>query len=33
MKITGIEPFPVWNGSRNFFFVVIDTDEGHLWGR
>ena len=28
MKITGIEPFPVWNGSRNFFFVVVDTDEG-----
>ena len=28
MKITGVEPFPVWNGSRNFFFVVVDTDEG-----
>jgi galactonate dehydratase len=28
MKITGIEPLPVWNGSRNFFFVVVDTDEG-----
>ena len=28
MKITGIETFPVWNGSRNFLFVVVDTDEG-----
>jgi len=28
MKITGIEPYPVWGGSRNFLFVVVDTDEG-----
>ena len=28
MKITGIETFKVWNGSRNFLFVVVDTDEG-----
>ena len=28
MKITGIEPFPIWNGSRNFLVVAVDTDEG-----
>jgi L-alanine-DL-glutamate epimerase-like enolase superfamily enzyme len=28
MKITEIEAYPVWNGSRNFLFVVVDTDEG-----
>ncbi len=28
MKITNIETYPVWNGSRNFLFVVVDTDEG-----
>ncbi len=28
MKITGIEPFRVWNGAKNFLFVVVDTDEG-----
>lgn len=28
MKITNIEPFPVWGGHRNFLFVVVDTDEG-----
>lgn len=28
MKITNIEAFPVWGGSRNFLFVVVDTDEG-----
>ncbi len=28
MKITNIECLPVWGGSRNFFFVVVDTDEG-----
>ncbi|MEM7347692.1 MAG: mandelate racemase/muconate lactonizing enzyme family protein, partial [Chloroflexota bacterium] len=28
MKITNIEAYPVWNGSRNFMFVVVDTDEG-----
>lgn len=28
MKITNVEAFPVWGGGRNFFFVVVDTDEG-----
>ena len=28
MKITNVEPFPVWAGRRNFLFVVVDTDEG-----
>ena len=28
MKITNVEGYPVWNGHRNFIFVVIDTDEG-----
>lgn len=28
MRIAGIEAFCVWNGSRNFLFVVVDTDEG-----
>src|SRR6476660_4844808 len=28
MKITNIETCPVWGGSRNFLFVVVDTDEG-----
>ncbi len=28
MKITAIEAFPVWSGTRNFLFVVVDTDEG-----
>jgi L-alanine-DL-glutamate epimerase-like enolase superfamily enzyme len=28
MKITNIETYPVWNGNRNFLFVVVDTDEG-----
>ncbi len=28
MKITNIETFPVWGGSRNFLFVVVDTDAG-----
>ncbi len=28
MKITKIECYPVWGGARNFFFVVVDTDEG-----
>jgi galactonate dehydratase len=28
MKITGIECYPVWGGGRNYFFVVVDTDEG-----
>ena len=28
MHITNIESFPVWGGRRNYFFVVVDTDEG-----
>ncbi|MBZ0301719.1 MAG: mandelate racemase/muconate lactonizing enzyme family protein, partial [Anaerolineae bacterium] len=28
MKITNIETYPVWHGSRNYTFVVVDTDEG-----
>jgi galactonate dehydratase len=28
MKITNVEALPVWGGGRNFFFVVVDTDEG-----
>ena len=28
MKITNVETYPVWGGARNFFFVVVDTDEG-----
>ena len=28
MKITDIKPLPVWGGSRNFFFVKVETDEG-----
>jgi galactonate dehydratase len=28
MKITAIETFPVYNGSRNNLFVTVDTDEG-----
>ena len=28
MKITNVETFPVWGGSRNFLFVVVDTDDG-----
>ncbi len=28
MKITNIEGYPVWGGQRNYFFLVIDTDEG-----
>jgi len=28
MKITDIEPYPVWGGHRSFLFVVVDTDEG-----
>jgi len=31
MKITDITAYPVWNGRRNFIFVVVDTDEG-LYG-
>jgi L-alanine-DL-glutamate epimerase-like enolase superfamily enzyme len=28
VKITDIQPYPVWGGQRNFLFVVVDTDEG-----
>jgi len=28
MKITNVEAYPVWGGSRNFLFVVVDTDAG-----
>lgn len=28
MKITDIQSYPVFGGNRNFFFVVVDTDEG-----
>ena len=28
MQITDIQSYPVWGGSRNFLFVVVDTDEG-----
>ncbi len=28
MKITAIECFPVFNGSRVNLFVTVDTDEG-----
>ena len=31
MKITAVECFPVYNGSRNNLFVTVDTDEG-IWG-
>jgi len=28
MEITNVEAYPVWGGSRNFLFVVVDTDAG-----
>jgi galactonate dehydratase len=28
MKITDIQTYPVWGGSRNYTFVIVDTDEG-----
>ncbi len=28
MKITAVTCYPVWGGSRNFIFVVVDTDAG-----
>jgi galactonate dehydratase len=28
MQITNLEAYPVWNGQRNFLFVIVDTDEG-----
>src|SRR3954452_17137275 len=27
--ITDVKPYPVWGGNRNFFFVKVETDEGH----
>ena len=27
-KITDIQTYPVWGGSRNYTFVIVDTDEG-----
>jgi galactonate dehydratase len=31
MKITAIETYPVFGGTRNWLFVTVETDEG-LWG-
>jgi L-alanine-DL-glutamate epimerase-like enolase superfamily enzyme len=28
MRVTEVSAHPVWAGSRNFLFVVVDTDEG-----
>ncbi|MHB9034006.1 MAG: mandelate racemase/muconate lactonizing enzyme family protein [Anaerolineae bacterium] len=28
MKITAVNCYPVWGGSRNYLFVVVDTDAG-----
>ena len=28
MKITAVETYPVWGGTRNFLFVTVDTDAG-----
>ena len=28
MKIVDVSAYPVWGGTRNFLFVVVDTDEG-----
>ncbi len=28
MKISDVTAYPVWGGSRNYLFVVVDTDEG-----
>ena len=28
MKITDVQAYPVWGGSRNYLFVVVDTDVG-----
>ena len=28
LKITDIQCYPVWGGGRNYFFVVVDTDQG-----
>jgi L-alanine-DL-glutamate epimerase-like enolase superfamily enzyme len=31
VRITGVDTFPVWDGKRNYLFVVADTHEG-LYG-
>jgi L-alanine-DL-glutamate epimerase-like enolase superfamily enzyme len=31
MKITAVTCYPVWGGSRNYLFVIVDTDSG-LYG-
>jgi len=31
MRITDVTTYPVFNGSRTWLFVVVDTDEG-IWG-
>ena len=28
LKITDVQCYPVWGGGRNYFFVVVDTDQG-----
>ena len=28
MKITNAEAIPVWEGTRNYLFVAVGTDEG-----
>jgi L-alanine-DL-glutamate epimerase-like enolase superfamily enzyme len=28
MKITAVDTFAVWGGTRNFLFVTVDTDDG-----
>ena len=28
MRITDITCCPVWGGSRNYLFVIVDTDAG-----
>lgn len=28
MKIKNVEAYTVWDGHRNFLFVIVDTDEG-----
>jgi len=28
MQITDVKAFPIWDGSRNYFFVKVETDEG-----
>jgi galactonate dehydratase len=31
MKITAVETYPIFSGTRNWLFVTVETDEG-LWG-